>query len=346
MINNKQQKRLKIFTWHVHGSYLYYLSQTDCELFIPFKKDRDELGYGGKIGPFPWKENIHEIEMEEVPKYEFDCILFQNKKNYLEDQYKILTSTQRELPKVYLEHDPPRAHPTDTKHVVDDKDTIIVHVTPFNNLMWDSGQTPTVVIDHGVIQPKSKFTGELNKGIVVVNNIKLRGRRLGYDIFEYVRKLVPLDIIGMGTDEIGGLGEIPHDQIPNFISQYRFFFNPIRYTSLGLSVIEAMMTGLPIVGISTTELSTVIKNGFSGFIDTDIDTLIEKMHFLIKNKSAAMKMGKNSSEIANKRFNIDRFSKDWEKIFNFAVYRKRNRPYAPLQNSFSGNLEQTLKFLS
>jgi ADP-heptose:LPS heptosyltransferase len=29
---------------------------------------------------------------------------------------EILTEAQRRLPRIYLEHDPPREHPTDTRH--------------------------------------------------------------------------------------------------------------------------------------------------------------------------------------------------------------------------------------
>src|SRR3712207_8760394 len=48
---------------------------------------------------------------------------------------------QRRLPKLYIEHDPPRQHPTDTQHHVDDPDVVLVHVTHFNDLMWDSGRS-------------------------------------------------------------------------------------------------------------------------------------------------------------------------------------------------------------
>jgi len=38
-----------------------------------------------------------------------------------------------------------------------------------------------------------------------------------------------------------------------------------------------MMIGLPIVGLATTELVTVIENGVQGYIDTDVYKLIEPM---------------------------------------------------------------------
>src|SRR5690606_22183210 len=104
------------------------------------------------------------------------------------------------------------------------------------------------------IAPDSAYTGKYEKGIVVINNLNERGRRLGLDIFLRAREHVPLDLIGMDTKKIGGLGEILHPQLSDFIKDYRFMFNPIRYTSLGLAVIEAMMVGLPVVGLATTEL--------------------------------------------------------------------------------------------
>src|SRR5690606_22218896 len=120
----------------------------------------------------------------------------------------------------------------------------IVHVTHFNNLMWDNNGVPSTVIEHGVVDHGHLYTGNNAKGIVVINGIVKRGRRLGLDIFKRVRDKVPLDIVGMGSMEVGGIGEVPNHTLPEFVAQYRFFFNPIRYTSLGLSVCEAMMAGV------------------------------------------------------------------------------------------------------
>lgn len=221
---------LRILTWHVHGSYLYYLVQSRHHFYLPVKPGRPE-GYGGRSGSFPWPDNVHDVPAEEIRRLEFDCILFQSQRNYLEDQYKILSLTQQRLPRLYLEHDPPRQHPTDTPHIVDDPDMLLVHVTHFNNLMWDSRRTPTRVIEHGVMVPEEvRYSGELERGITVVNGLRRRGRRLGADIFTQVREQVPLDLVGMKAEELNGLGELPHHQLAAFTARYRFFFNPIRYT--------------------------------------------------------------------------------------------------------------------
>lgn len=322
---------LTIFTWHIHGTYLYYLSKGDYEIYIPVTKEKEE-GYYGKGHTFPFGDNVKEIPAEEVRNMQFDCILFQTNKNWLVDQYEILSEEQRKLPRIYLEHDPPSHHPTDTKHIVNDPDIVMVHVSNFNKLMWSNTNKIVKVIDHGVIAPDAQFSGEIEKGIVVVNNLHQRGRKLGADIFEQVSKKIPLDLIGMGTKEYGGLGEVLHPQLPEFISHYRFFFNPIRYTSLGLAVLEAMMAGMPVVALATTEYVTLIRNYESGFISTDVDYLVHKMELLLINKSLAARLGANGREYVEDRFNIQRFTEEWKQTFEMAIsknenYEKENRIY-------------------
>ncbi|MBW4527378.1 MAG: glycosyltransferase [Phormidium tanganyikae FI6-MK23] len=315
-------KPLRILTWHVHGSYLYYLVQSPHQFFLPVKPGFPE-GYGGKLGGFAWGENVHNVPAEEVRKLEFDCILFQSRKNYLEDQYDILSETQRQLPRLYLEHDPPREHPTDTCHIVDDPSVLLVHVTHFNDLMWNSGDTPTCVIEHGVIVSDNvRYRGDLDRGIVVVNGLQSRGRRLGADIFDRVRSQVPLDLVGMQAEKLGGHGEIPHHKLAEFTSHYRFFFNPIRYTSLGLSVCEAMMIGMPVIALATTEMTTVIENGISGYVDTNVDRLIEAMQHLQQSPEESQRLSQGVRKVAEERFNIERFTRDWNQAFARVVDRK------------------------
>jgi hypothetical protein len=319
------QNKLKVFTWHIHGSYLFYLSQGDYDIYIPTKTEKTE-GYYGRGETFSFGDNVIEVPVDEVKYKNFDVILFQTNHNYLVDQFEVLSEEQRDLPKIYIEHDPPRQHPTDTRHVVDDPNVTLVHVTHFNRLMWNNNATPTRVIEHGVTDPGAKYSGHLSKGIVVINNLLTRGRLLGLDIFLEARQQVPLDLVGMGTGEMG-LGEVLHPQLPEFQSRYRFFFNPIRYTSLGLAICEALMMGVPVVGLATTELSVVIENGHSGFIHTDINYLIDKMKQLLKEPELAKEIGNNGREMALKRFGIARFTREWEELFNEVVHRGKRLPY-------------------
>jgi len=308
-------RRLRILTWHVHGNYLYYLTQVPHDFFV-VTKPGSPPGYAGREGHLRWGTNLHEVPHMLVAQSEFDCVLYQSRQHWDRDQYQLLSPAQRLLPRIYLEHDPPRQHPTDTLHWVQDRNTLLVHVTPFNALMWDSGITPTRTIEHGVlIRSGVRHSGELEQGIAAINHLRRRGRRLGADLYTAVAERVPMQLIGMDSESLGGMGDIPNHQFADLVSHYRCFFHPARYTSLGLAVIEAMMVGLPIVGLATTELTTVIKNGVNGYIDTDPHQLIKVMEQLLHDKALACAWGAAARLTAHKRFNIDRFVNDWLSTF-------------------------------
>lgn len=307
---------LRVFTWHIHGNYLLYLSQAQVEFYLPVRPSGKE-GYGGRGRTFPFGGNVHDVPAESVRDLAFDCVLFQTRKNYEEDQYEILSESQRRLPRIYLEHDPPQGHPTDTRHWFDDPHGLLVHVTPFNALMWDNGRTPVRIIDHGVLIPEGvRYSGEIARGLVVINHLRQRGRRLGADVFEQLRSDTALDLVGMDAESLGGLGEISPPDLPGFMAHYRFFFHPVRYTSLGLALIEAMTIGMPIIGLATTELTTVIENGVHGFLDTDVRRLQEPMQRLLSEPTTARRLGENARRRACERFGIERFARDWEATFS------------------------------
>src|SRR5207302_10379557 len=125
------------------------------------------------------------------------------------------------------------------------------------------------------------------RGITVINGMQKRLRIAGYDIFQHAQHRTPLEAVGMGTEEFGGLGDVAYRDLHWRVAEYRFLFSPIRYTSLPLAVIEAMTIGMPVVALATTELPTVIENGVSGFVSCDVEKLVEGMNFLLAHPQAA-----------------------------------------------------------
>jgi glycosyltransferase involved in cell wall biosynthesis len=312
----------------VHGNYLYYLSQVPHDFYLvtrpPDASGRVPPGYAGKVGALPWGDNVHEVPFDAVADERFDAVLFQSRTHWEQDRLTVLSAAQRALPTIYLEHDPPQEHPTNTRHWVQDPNVLLVHVTPFNALMWDSGITPTRVIEHGVHLPvPARYSGDLARGIVVVNHLARRGRRLGADVFDTLRRQVPLDLVGMGAEDAGGIGEVGNLHLPAFCARYRFFFNPIRYTSLGLAVVEAMTIGMPIVGLATTEMSTVIDSGHNGYVDTRLDALADAMHTLLHDPALARRWGDGARDTARQRFGIERFVADWLDAFDAVMANRQ-----------------------
>ena len=205
---------------------------------------------------------------------------------------------------------------------------MLVHVTDFNSLMWESGRCPTCVIDHGVLPPGNvRYTGEKPAGVVVVNHLLERGRTVGADVFLKAREQVPLDLIGMESTKLGGRGEFHHRQLFAEVAAYRFFFNPIRWTSLPLAVLEALSIGCPVICLATTELVTVIENGVNGFIATRLDDLVAAMQLLLRDPTEARGLGRQAHQTYLERFTLDRFVADWDRLFQ-AVAGRRRRQFA------------------
>ena len=221
-------RRLNILTWHIHGSYLNTLARIDHNWYLPIKPGRPE-GYGGRGPTFNLPDYVYEVPAELVRDLKLDLVIYQSPKNYLEDQFELLTDEQRSLPKIYLEHNTPKPNAVDTRHPVDDPNVLLVHVTHYNRLMWDNGQTPTVVIEHSVaIGPSIRYKGRRESGITVVNGMQKRPRIAGYDILLHTQQKIPLDCVGMETEAFGGLGDIPYRELHRLLADYRFLFSPIR----------------------------------------------------------------------------------------------------------------------
>ena len=320
---------LNILIWQIHGSYLNTLVQAQHRFYLPTKPDKPE-GYGGRGASHSWSPETIEVPAEEVRDLDLELIIYQTEKNFFEDAREILTPEQRALPGIYLEHNTPQGRINEMVHPVNDPGVLLVHVTHFNNLFWDCRETPTRVIDHAIMPatPEGAYTGELEKGVSLVNDLPRRKRVVGGDIFARAREEVPLDLFGFDSSSAGGLGGLPQAEVHERMKAYRFYFNPIRYTSLPLSVLEAMEIGLPVVALATTELVTVIKDGENGFIDTNVETLIERMHGLINDPEEARRIGAAGRRTVRERFNLERFVADWESAFEEALKLREVTPSA------------------
>src|ERR1041385_241892 len=143
-------RRLRILTWAARADYLRSLANTSHD-FLVVSADQSRSDHGGPA------HNLHPIGADEARRQKIDLILFQRPRHYLDEQYEILGPAQRRAPKVYLEHEPPRDHARESRHVVSDTDVVVVHVAHFNRLMWDHGRTQTRVIEPGVPEPEARY---------------------------------------------------------------------------------------------------------------------------------------------------------------------------------------------
>lgn len=300
----------KIFTWPAQQQYLFQLAQGDFEIYIPAGQNESFRQQ------FSSQKNVIEIDGDELKDLQLDCILFQDEYSYKTAQFEVLSDQQRELPKIYLEHHPPKQHPTNTKHFVEEQQIQLVQVNHYNALMWDNNQSPVTVIEHGVATDTIAFSGEQAKGVIVLEEQPDDDRVIGTDIFTLVKEALPLDVIQIGKENI------THQNLPEKISPYRFLFCPDRYASPAFAVFQAMMQGMPVIGLATTNLPTILTNEVSGFTDSDVNYLIGKMKTLLDDPQLAVQMGAEARKSALQRFSLNRFLSDWNQVLKNAVSAK------------------------
>jgi glycosyltransferase involved in cell wall biosynthesis len=82
------------------------------------------------------------------------------------------------------------------------------------------------------------------------------------------------------------------------------------------------MVGMPVVGLATTEMVTVIQNGFSGVLHTDVDYLTSQMELLLNDRTLAARLGSEGKKVALGRFNIERFTKNWQRFLADVIAEK------------------------
>ena len=101
------------------------------------------------------------------------------------------------------------------------------------------------------------------------------------------------------------------------------------------------MIGMPIIGLATTEMVTAVENGVSGYMDTDVDRLIARMRELLADPGAAQRLSAGARRLARERFNIARFSRDWDRAFRLAAGTRTTIavPEAAIAASVAGGMQ-------
>ncbi|MDP9438108.1 MAG: glycosyltransferase family 4 protein, partial [Actinomycetota bacterium] len=262
---------MKVFLWHVHGSWTTAFVQGRHEYLVPVLPDRGPDGLG-RAQTYTWPDSAIEVTPEEAAEAEVDVVILQRREELegLAEGWLGGRKPGRDVPAVYLEHNAPQGRINGMRHPTADRpDLTLVHVTHFNDLFWDAGMTPTRVVEHGIVDPGHRYTGELSRAAVVINEAGRRGRVTGTDLLESFGAAAPIDLFGMKAEALGG-EDLPQAKLHREMAKRRTYLHPIRWTSLGLSLVEAMQLGMPVVALAATEVPEAIPPE-AGVISTNVD---------------------------------------------------------------------------
>jgi hypothetical protein len=320
---------VKVLLWHVHGSWTTAFVEGTHEYLIPVVPDRGPDGLG-RARTWNWPASAREVTPEELRAEDVDVVVLQRMRDLDLVREWLGREPGRDLPAVFLEHNAPGLEPGDgpvphTRHPLADRGDIpIAHVTHFNRLFYDNGRAPTTVIEHGIVDPGQRWTGELARAAVVTNEPVRRGRTVGADLLPGLAEVAPVDVFGMG---LAGLHErygldpdrvALHDDPPQAVmhtelARRRVYVHPVRWTSLGLSLLEAMHLGMPVVALATTEVVEAVP-AEAGVLSTRPERLWAAVREFLSDEDAARLAGKAARVAALERYGLERFLRDWDAL--------------------------------
>jgi hypothetical protein len=306
---------MRILLWHVHGSWTTAFVQGGHEYLVPVLPDRGPFGLG-RARTWDWPASVVEVSQQRLADEPPDVVIIQRPEEFDLVRQWTRRTPGRDLPAIYLEHNAPEPHPVASRHpLADQRDILLVHVTHFNRLYWDSGTAPTRVIEHGVVDPGHLYTGELEAAAVVVNEPIRRGRMVGADLLPAFTAVGPVEVFGMSDGPLPGvrqIGDVRQEDMHRELARRRLYLHPVRWTSLGLSLVEAMHLGLPVVAVAGTEVPQAVPPS-AGVVSTDVRELADAMRRFLADPEAAAMAGKAARTHALERFGLGRFLADWDR---------------------------------
>lgn len=322
---------MNILVWHVHGSWLTAFVQGPHRYLVPLVQqpgsgERSPDGLG-RARTWSWPESVVEVTPEQLRDEPVDVVVLQRPRDLQLLRDWTGWSAGVDVPAVYVEHDTPPT-PTDSRHLLADRaDIPLVHVTHFNRVAWDAGRAPTAVIEHGVLDPGPVWTGDLTRAAVVTNDPGRRGRTVGADLIApFTRSGIEVDVFGMRVTGLGASLGVPvteYEDLPQAamhaqLARRRVYLHLTRWTSLGLSLVEAMTIGMPVVLLAATEAAAVVPRD-AGIVSTDVDRLISGARMLLADADAARAAGQVARTAALERFGLPRFLAEWNTLLKEVV---------------------------
>jgi glycosyltransferase involved in cell wall biosynthesis len=301
---------VNVFLWHIHGSYTTAMVRGRHRYLVPVLPDRGPDGRG-RAQTYEWPAAAEDVTPQGARDEHIDVAVLQRPEE-LDHLFEEWTGRVpgKDVPAIYLEHNAPQGRVTEMRHPAADRPGVtLVHVTNFNALMWDSGATPVRVIEHGIVDPGDRYTGELPRAAAVMNEPGRRGRVVGADLIPALAGAAPVDVFGMGTAH-----DVPQSVLHTEMARRRVYVHPYRWTSLGLSLIEAMQLGMPVVALATTEVPSAVP-AEAGVVTNRVDQMKDAMRWLVSDPVAARRMGREARTCALRRYGLKRFLRDWDAVF-------------------------------
>ena len=335
---------MRILVWHVHGGWMDAFVRGRHEYIVPTPAEKLASPEGNLRG---WPQSVREVDERTLRDEQIDVVVLQRTEEIADAERLLGRRLGIDLPAVFVEHNTPKEGVPNSVHPLAERSDIpIAHVTHFNRLIWDTGSAPTVVIEHGIPDPGALYTGAQRELGVVINEPVRRWRVTGTDLlprfaevgrlraFGIAADLLP-EALSLGEDRLVYGGDLPTRRLHASLADCRVYVHPLRWTSLGLSLLEAMHLAMPVVALATTEASRAVPPE-AGAISADVDELVRAARLLLDDPDEARARGRIAREFARERYSLATYQSRWDELLADAVEahaRRRRALLAPAGTS-------------
>lgn len=309
---------MKILVWHVHGGWMDGFLRGSHEYLIP-------AAPGDSLPELP--PGARPIDPADLREQPVGLVVLQRTEELELAERLLGRRPGRDVPAVFVEHNTPKRLPVTERHpLAEQREIPVVHVTHFNRLAWDCGEAPVHVIEHGVPDPGPLYTGDLASLGVVINEPVRRWRVTGTDLLPAFAEAATLDCfgidvdllphaLGLAPDRLRPIGDLPTAQMHAELARRRAYVHPLRWTSLGLSLLEAMHLGMPVLALATTEAPRAVPAD-AGAVSADPAELVATARLLLEDPDEARRRGRAAREYALAHYGLERFLRDWDAMIS------------------------------
>lgn len=320
--------------WYVHGSYANALVRGKHRYLVPDidatrgpGEDPDQAIARPPRPTVSWPDSVSIYSAEQLRADPPDVVVCQRLEEIPWVERLFGDRLGRTIKAVFLEHNVPRDQLPAAPHPLADRPGWrVVQVTYVNDLMWDCGRTPTVVVPHGIVDPGYQYLGDRARAAFVANEPGRRSRVTGADLLPAVLGDAGADCYGIDADrfvaeQVGshhGLdlefgGNLAPGELNERWRHNRVHLHLTRWTSLGLSLLEAMHLGLPVIALATTEAATLPPE--IGAVSSDVDVLRRRTAELLADREQARACGRAARTVALERFGLEPFLRRWDAVY-------------------------------
>jgi len=199
-------------------------------------------------------------------------------------------------------------------------------------------------VDCSVFRPKSKQRKENGVKILFVGKVEkhkgikelLEALRMVLDKMKNVNLIMVVEIKSYVENKIRCLkienyvkiiGRVPFEKTVGFFQSCDIFCLPSKFEAFGLSILQAMSCGMPIVTTRSGGIPTFVEDGKSGFLvpPNDSKALASSIIELIRNPELRRKVGLYNSRLCKQRYDWERIVDQIEDMYIEAIARNKTQ---------------------